>query len=475
MGRNLTIILRTCNRVFAQHGNRYVDKPKSEIINVCVSSLINSINNVHGHDIKLFVLDDHSDTQCIENIQNILSHCKFPTTLINSTVTGNAETMEVVYNLVESHATDLWYHVEDDYLHTEDSIQDMIDSLDQFESNTGQLVAINPHDDIWRYVHQIYESILLLGPYRHYRTVKHTTYTCFASKSIYNKYKNHFKDVVRLTRERADWVEDKSINLVWNKPDVLLFSPIPGLAFHIMDESGKDPYLNFEELWDSIPKLWKKENKLKFGIVSMYNEAHKNLGEITWENKRKYAAKHNYTSFCKTDNWSLTPIHFEKIKLVLDFMEEHQDVDWVWWLDNDALITNYDITLDTIVDENFHVIITTDIASINAGSFIVRNSLQGKDWLRFILEKGLEHYKDNRWPEQQPMTDFFLRFKDIIKVVPQCVMNSYDYNMYRVDPHDVQGYNGQWNKGDFVIHWPGLNNDLRIQLAKEYQKIIQDT
>jgi hypothetical protein len=171
--------------------------------------------------------------------------------------TGNAYTMSKVYELVEQKCSDLWYHVEDDYIHKPEAIQDMIDTVDQFESNTGQMVAMNPHDDIWRYVSEIYESILLLGPYRHYRTVKHTTYTCLASRAIYDKYLNHFQDVVTLTAQNAAWVENKSINLVWNKPDVMLFSPIPGLAFHIMESSGKDPYLDFDALWDSVPELWK--------------------------------------------------------------------------------------------------------------------------------------------------------------------------------------------------------------------------
>jgi hypothetical protein len=258
MSRKLTIILRTCGKVFSQHGGRYVNKSKPEIINVCVSSLVDSINRVKSHEVKLIVLDDHSDPSCIADITNIISRCDAQTELINADATGNAATMAKVYELVEQRATDLWYHVEDDYIHKPEAIQDMIDSVDQFEGNTGQMIAINPHDDIWRYLHQIYESVILLGPNRHYRTVKHTTYTCLASKSLYNKYKQHFQDVVRLTAQRADWVEDKSINLVWTKPDVMLFSPIPGLAFHIMEESGKDPYLDFEALWNSIPELWKK-------------------------------------------------------------------------------------------------------------------------------------------------------------------------------------------------------------------------
>jgi len=260
MSRKLLIILRTCTRVNMVHdtGNgRYIKTTKHDLVNHCVSSLVNSINQVKNHKIKLIVLDDNSSPEAVQDIKTIISNCTHITEFVSVTGgSGNGYTMSKVYQLIEDHCTDLWYHVEDDYLHQPTAIQDMIDSVDQFETNTGQMVAVNPHDDIWRYVHQIYESVILLGPYRHYRTVRHTTYTCLASINIYKKYKRHFQDVVTLTNQRADWVEDKSINMVWNQPDVMLFSPIPGLAFHIMDESGKDPYVDIDSVWNNVPKLW---------------------------------------------------------------------------------------------------------------------------------------------------------------------------------------------------------------------------
>jgi hypothetical protein len=167
--------------------------------------------------------------------------------------------MKRVYQQVDQHCTDLWYHIEDDYLHVPEAIQDMIDSVDQFEGNTGKLIAINPHDDIWRYTKQIYESFILLGPHRHYRTVRHTTYTCLASRQLFDRYRKVFDDLVNLTIDNAGWVEDRSINQIWNQPDVMLFSPIPGLGFHIMDESGKDPYIDIMSIWNSVPKLWEKQ------------------------------------------------------------------------------------------------------------------------------------------------------------------------------------------------------------------------
>jgi len=206
------------------------------------------------------VLDDHSSPEAVDDIKQIISHCKFPTEFIPvEDGTGNGHTMKRVYEQVESRCTDLWYHIEDDYLHVPEAIQDMIDTVDQFEGNTGQLVAINPHDDIWRYTKQIYESFILLGPHRHYRTVRHTTYTCLASKKLFDKYKPVFNELVNLTISNAGWVEDRSINQIWNQSDVMLFSPIPGLGFHIMDESGKDPYIDIMTIWNSVPKLWEKK------------------------------------------------------------------------------------------------------------------------------------------------------------------------------------------------------------------------
>lgn len=453
---------------------RYIKVPKPELVNVCVSSLVNSINKVDGHTLRLIVVDDHSTPESVSDIQNIIQHCKFPVEFINADVTGNGPTMGIVYDLVEKHAKDLWYHVEDDYLHEEDAIQDMLDTVSQFEQQTGRMIAINPHDDIWRYKHEIYESYILLAPYRHYRSVKHTTFTCLASRKIYDKYRKHFQDVVTLTTQRADWVENKSINLVWNQPDVMLFSPMPGLGFHIMDESGIDPYKDIVQLWDSVPRLW-KNNKKDIVVTSMFNSKHADLASYTWANKQRYAEKHGYRAIPKTENFSVEQIHFDKFLHILDIMNSDSNIDWVWWLDNDAMVTNFDVPLTELIDDNYHVIMGVDIASINTGSFLVKNSMQGRQWLEFILSKKGEYKNDNKWFEQQAVIDFYPKFQDIFKVIPQKTINSYDYRMYGVDPEDLLGYSGQWEQGDFVIHWPGLQNDLRIKLAQAYEKQIQDT
>ena len=257
----------------------------------------------------------------------------------------------------------------------------------------------------------------------------------------------------------------------------MLFSPIPGLGFHIMDASGKDPYIDIQELWESVPKLWEGKENLnpKIAIVSIFNEKHKSLSDLTWTNKEQYAIKHGYIAVAKTDNFSPEQVHFDKFIHILDVMKTNPDLEWVWWLDNDAMITNFDTVIEDLVDNNYHVIMPTDIAALNTGSFIVRNSIQAREWLEFLLSKKKEYKNDNKWFEQQAVIDFYPKFQHLFKIIPQKWLNSYDYRMYNVEGIDLLGQDGQWEQGDFVIHWPGLSNEIRVQLAQQYQKFIQDT
>ena len=57
-------------------------------------------------------------------------------------------------------------------------------------------------------------------------------------------------------------------------------------------------------------------------------------------------------------------------------------------------------------------------------------------------------------------------------VIPQRVMNSYDYSNLpilknRPEYKDVLGTDGQLQKGDFVIQWPSTDLEYRIKAAKE--------
>jgi len=255
MNRNLLIVLRTCSSVHFLHGSeRYIKVPKHELINVCLSSLVNSINQVKNNEIKLIIVDDNSTEEAKSDFKKILSNCIFPNEFIEiKNGKGPSNSCKIVYELVEKNATDLWYHIEDDYLHFPSAIQEMIDSINYFENITKLNVGIFPYDCVCRYRHSPYPSYILHGSNRHYRTTKHSTYTCLTNRKVFDKYRFYFDLAAEYVCQKS---EEETINNVWRQEDVVLLSPIPSLAMHIVGEDGKDPYIDVNQLWDTTPKLW---------------------------------------------------------------------------------------------------------------------------------------------------------------------------------------------------------------------------
>ena len=213
-------------------------------------------------------------------------------------------------------------------------------------------------------------------------------------------------------------------------------------------------------------------------VVTMYNEAYKLLAEITvLNNIKQYAEYHNYKFICKDSDFPTNYIiYFEKSKLILDAFE-NSNIKWAWWIDVDALVTNFNIKLEQIIDDDYDIIISTDGAGINCGSFSVKNSERGKAWLDMIYaNRFVYRYTSNKWPEQLVMHDTARNYTDIMKIVTQKTFNSYYYQVYKgvvnnVIETDRLENSGLWAPGDFVIHMPGLPNNLRIQYLKMFNEL----
>jgi hypothetical protein len=219
---------------------------------------------------------------------------------------------------------------------------------------------------------------------------------------------------------------------------------------------------------------------MNIGIVTLHNDWYKDLANFTYDkNLVKYAKKHSYKLVCKKDNFSTEYlIYFEKIKIILDTFKNNPELDWAWWIDCDAMVTNFNTTLESIIDNDYHIIMSTDDNGLNCGSFLIRNTPQGISWLEMIFSQRFVHrYYTHPWPEQIVMMETARNYTDILKIIPQKTFNSYYYPLYgEVAARtwcDRLGLSGNWTPGDFVIHWPGKPNIERIELAKHFL-LLQD-
>jgi hypothetical protein len=94
------------------------------------------------------------------------------------------------------------------------------------------------------------------------------------------------------------------------------------------------------------------------------------------------------------------------------------------------------------------------------------------------MMEAMPDWIDHKYSEQGFMIDNYEHYQEIMSIQPQKFMNSYEYKMYTVPPWnykttlDVQGNDGQWSSGDWLVHWPGTQLNERITLLAEYQDRI---
>ena len=98
-----------------------------------------------------------------------------------------------------------------------------------------------------------------------------------------------------------------------------------------------------------------------------------------------------------------------------------------------------------------------------------------------MLIKHEPKYKNHYWAEQQVLIDAYPQIKHLVKLVPMRHMNSLQmklYNssdsMYQVPYDTVDGFNllMEWQPEDWIVHWPGTSNTVRLKHAKEMMENI---
>jgi len=249
-------------------------------------------------------------------------------------------------------------------------------------------------------------------------------------------------------------------------------------------------------------------------VISGHDKSYEPLAEWTLhKNKKHYCDKHGYKLHYANDCGASVagkpmmaaprppipdthiPMGWGKIFLIKAAMVHYPEATWFFNTDCDVMITNMERKLEDIIkenaQENTHVLIPADANGINCGNMLIRNTQIGKAFLNTIIS-GMPLYRNWYLYENQLIQDLFVGthleesgitqggtlWSRVAKVLPQRIMNSYDYKnlpLLKDRPHynDILGTDGQWKEGDFVIQWPATSLEFRIKAAKELHSKIK--
>lgn len=225
-----------------------------------------------------------------------------------------------------------------------------------------------------------------------------------------------------------------------------------------------------------------------YAVASMSTSNIADLAAITDPTKIEYCERHGYLWFNLGDDdihIKTTPfsnfMDFNKPLFVKKVFEQHPEIEWMLFTEADATITNLTIKIEDKIDNNYHLIVPVDRLNLNSGNILIRNSEQGRAYIQTMIDRtplyeesqGPNSTWKDRWGIQQYIIDTLGEFEDIIKIVPQRYMNSYEqiYDYCHIDV-DILGTPALWEPGDWIVHWPGIRHEVRLQRQQHLPNMI---
>ena len=263
--KSLLIVLRmnTVVEIWDQKKKRLFEQPKIEYSIRSINSLIKAItvcrNKYPVIKIKTIIVDDQSKKDNLDKIRKLiqdqnfeiipLDHEKYKSIIKKQEKTetfSNLASLLQSFEIGKNQSDDLIFFIEDDYIHSETMLDEMISSYERIASQVKKDIIMCPADYPYLYMNDEKTNILI-GSNRHWRTINKTLCTFMLSKNLLNKYWENF---YKTCLDRHDPFE-KYINEIYENE--VCISPIKSLSLHLTNVNssyGLSPFLDYKKLWE---------------------------------------------------------------------------------------------------------------------------------------------------------------------------------------------------------------------------------
>lgn len=203
-------------------------------------------------------------------------------------------------------------------------------------------------------------------------------------------------------------------------------------------------------------------------VAVAYSPDYAELAGITVPTIQRYCQKWGY-HFYLDGNRDKTEGDFMKIARYKELLPNYGPDDVFVWMDCDLLIMNPEIRLDHIVyhhmPKSVHVLFGSDPNGLNSGVFFARFTPEGYHYLNaaYVASKSMG------WSDQPGMIQAALKhpYREYVKEVPGKIFNAMLYDVMGW-PEAGGNYANRYEDGDFILHFAGLPQPMRLELAKKY-------
>ena len=265
--KSIKILFRSCTSelIMDQSKQRLFNKKKSEYTFRSLNSILKSLEfaqkKFKNVDFEIIVTDSNSPNNDVDKLKSILKNFNIKNRLqiINLSDFKNEirgeyseakmSNMANFYNsllIAKKENSDLFYFVEDDYIHSLETITEMLFFYEKFSSIFNTKPVLLPSDYPYLYTKNN-KTKIYLGENRHWRLVDESLVTFLMDKDLILQNFNNLKTMG--IKWEDPW--EKPLHEIYNKHPCL--SPIPSLAYHcanINSVFGLSPNIKWKSVWD---------------------------------------------------------------------------------------------------------------------------------------------------------------------------------------------------------------------------------
>lgn len=221
-----------------------------------------------------------------------------------------------------------------------------------------------------------------------------------------------------------------------------------------------------------------KGTLMKIAIIDAHDHNYDEIADISMPNREKYAKKHGYTfhvyKFNKLVPEQRSP-HWGRVLAIEQFLPSY---DWIFYCDTDAIILNDTMKIEDQIDDKYDIIAgpMPHEGHLSTAGLIIKNSPWVMNFLKVWYSQT--HFIDHPYFAtaesdhgatstdgggmffEQSAFEFLYdtnaEIRGKIKRIPRKFFNAIASSAY------------MYNRGDFLIHFPGIPKQDKLNLMKTW-------
>jgi hypothetical protein len=210
-------------------------------------------------------------------------------------------------------------------------------------------------------------------------------------------------------------------------------------------------------------------NKSKIAIVQFYTN-NVQYGKFSKAINKRYCSEKGYTYICEEDTLKIqkglegrAPTWY-KPKLIKEVLETNPELEYVLFLDIDAVVSNFDKNIEDYIDKDYDLVFAKDYSEhsvVNAGVFILKNTEWSKEFLDLWWKSAVTrsyNYANALWHDQTCFTILYETNENFQKHVKIVSNNDINHNQY--------------GRGNFIFHAFAHGNKKYRSLDLVYSRVF---